>query len=100
MDFTLFIKSFARLGSTGFQVSPSTFKDEPTILSAQAYDATKMLIKTIHSGAKNRIQVKKRLLQIRGFQGVSGKTTILSTGEAEKKLFAMKILKKKIVEAN
>jgi len=78
----------------------NTFKDEPTILSAQAYDATKMLIKTIHSGAKNRIQVKKRLLQIRGFQGVSGKTTILPTGEAEKKLFAMKIVKKKIVEAN
>ena len=77
-----------------------TFRDEPTILSAQAYDATKMLIKTIHSGAKNRIQVKKRLLQIRGFQGVSGKTTILPTGEAEKKLFAMKIVKKKIVEAN
>jgi len=40
------------------------------------------------------------LLQIRGFQGVSGKTTILSTGEAEKKLFAMKIVKRKIVEAN
>ena len=78
----------------------NTFKDEPTILSAQAYDATKMLIKTIHSGAKNRIQVKKRLLQIRGFQGVSGEATILSTGEAEKKLFAMKIVKKKIVEAN
>ena len=78
----------------------NTFRDEPTILSAQAYDATKMLIKTIHSGAKNRIQVKKRLLQIRGFQGVSGETTILSTVEAEKKLFAIKILKKKIVEAN
>ena len=78
----------------------NTFRDGPTILSAQAYDATKMLIKTIHSGAKNRIQVKKRLLQIRGFQGVSGEATILSTGEAEKKLFVMKIVKKKIVEAN
>jgi hypothetical protein len=40
------------------------------------------------------------LLQIRRFQGVSGETTILPTGEAEKKLFAMKIVKKKIVEDN
>jgi ABC-type branched-subunit amino acid transport system substrate-binding protein len=78
----------------------NNFKDKPTILSAQAYDAAKMLISTIQSGAKNRIQVKKLLLQIRNFQGVSGETTFLPTGESEKKLFAMKIVKKKIVEAN
>ena len=77
----------------------NNFKDKPTILSAQAYDAAKMLISTIQSGAKNRIQVKKLLLQIRNFQGVSGETTFLPTGESEKKLFAMKIVKKKIVEA-
>ena len=78
----------------------NTFKDKPTKLSAQAYDATKMLISTIHSGAKNRMQVKKALLQIRNFQGVSGETTFLATGESEKKLFAMKVVRKKIVEAN
>ena len=78
----------------------NTFGEDPTLLSAQAYDAAKMFVKTIHSGAKNRLQVKKELLQIRRFQGVSGETTILPTGEAEKKLFAMKIVKKKIVEDN
>ncbi|MCL0044782.1 penicillin-binding protein activator [Nitrospinaceae bacterium] len=78
----------------------NTFGEDPTLLSAQAYDAAKMFFKTIHSGAKNRLQVKKGLLQIRRFQGVSGETTILSTGEAEKKLFAMKIVKKKIVGDN
>ena len=78
----------------------NNFGEDPTLLSAQAYDAAKMFLKTIHSGAKNRLQVKKELLQIRRFQGVSGETTILSTGEAEKKLFAMKIVKKKIVEEN
>jgi ABC-type branched-subunit amino acid transport system substrate-binding protein len=78
----------------------NNFGEDPTLLSAQAYDAAKMFLKTIHSGAKNRLQVKKELLQIRRFQGVSGETTILSTGEAEKKLFAMKIVKKKIVEDN
>jgi len=78
----------------------NTFGEDPTLLSAQAYDAAKMFVKTIHSGAKNRLQVKKELLQIRRFQGVSGETTILPTGEAEKKLFAMKIVKNKIVEDN
>lgn len=78
----------------------NNFGEDPTLLSAQAYDAAKMFFKTIHSGAKNRLQVKNELLQIRRFQGVSGETTILSTGEAEKKLFAMKIVKKKIVEDN
>jgi len=78
----------------------NTFGEDPTLLSAQAYDAAKMFFKTIHAGARNRLQVKKELLQIRRFQGVSGETTILPTGEAEKKLFAMKIVKKKIVEDN
>jgi len=77
----------------------STFGEDPTLLTAQAYDAAKMFLKTIHSGAKNRLQVKKELLKLRRFQGVSGETTILSTGEAEKKLFTMKIIKKKVVEA-
>ena len=78
----------------------SAFGEDPTLLSAQAYDAAKMFFKAIHSGAKNRLQVKKELLQIRRFQGVSGETTILPTGEAKKKLFAMKIVKEKIVEDN
>ena len=78
----------------------NTFGEDPTLLSAQAYDAAKMFFKTIRSGAKNRLQVKKELLKIRRFQGVSGETTILSTGEAEKTLFTMKIVKNKIFEDN
>jgi len=78
----------------------NTFGEDPTLLTAQAYDAAKMFLKTIHLGAKNRLQVKKGLLKIMRFQGVSGETTILSTGEAEKKLYTMKIVKNKVVEAN
>jgi len=84
-----FVKSYKKI-----------FNEEPTILSAQAYDATKILIKTIRSGARDRIQVRKGLFKIRNFHGVSGRTTILATGEAEKKLFTIKIVKNKIVEAN
>jgi branched-chain amino acid transport system substrate-binding protein len=76
------------------------FNEAPTILSAQAYDATKMLVKTIRLGARDRIQVRKGLFKIRDFRGVSGRTTILATGEAEKKLFTIKITKNKISEQN
>ena len=78
----------------------SIFVEDPTILSAQSYAATKMFIKSLQSGAENRIQVRDKLLKIRGFPGVSGKTTILANGEADKKLFTIKIIKKKIMEDN
>ena len=78
----------------------NTFSESPTILSAQSYDVAKMYIQSIRSGAKNRIQVKDALLKIRKFMGASGETEILPTGEADKKLFTMKIVKNKITEAN
>lgn len=76
----------------------STFAEEPTILSAQSYDVTKMFIKAIRSGADNRLQIKEKLARIQGFKGASGRTTILPSGEVDKKLFTMRINKKKIVE--
>ena len=78
----------------------NTFSEYPTTLSAQSYDVAKMYIQSIRSGAKNRIQVKDALLRIRKFMGASGETEILPTGEADKKLFTMKVIKTKIVEAN
>jgi branched-chain amino acid transport system substrate-binding protein len=77
-----------------------TFSEDPTMLSAQSYDVAKMYIQSIRFGAKNRIQVKDALSKIRNFMGASGETSILPTGEADKKLFTMKVIKTKIVEAN
>ena len=78
----------------------STFAEEPTILSAQSYDVAKMFIRAIQLGAQHRLQVREKLLRTHGFQGVSGRTTILPSGEADKNLFTMKIVKKKIMEDN
>jgi branched-chain amino acid transport system substrate-binding protein len=78
----------------------TAFAEEPNILSAQSYDAARMFIQIIRSGAQNRLQVRDHLFSIRGFQGVSGQTTILPTGEADKNLFILKISKKKVVEDN
>ncbi|KMP10338.1 hypothetical protein UZ36_07950, partial [Candidatus Nitromaritima sp. SCGC AAA799-C22] len=78
----------------------SIFAEAPTILSAQSYDTMKMFMQAIRSGARNRLEVRNQLSRIRNFHGVSGKTTILPTGESEKKLFTLKIIKKKITEDN
>jgi len=59
-----------------------------------------MYIQSIQLGAENRLETRDKLLRIRGFQGVSGRTSILPNGESDKNLFTMKITKKKIVEDN
>ena len=78
----------------------SYFAEEPTILSAQSYDVANMFVQSIKSGATNRRQIREKLIGIRGFQGVSGRTNILPNGESDKNLFIMKIIKKKITEDN
>jgi ABC-type branched-subunit amino acid transport system substrate-binding protein/outer membrane protein assembly factor BamD (BamD/ComL family) len=78
----------------------ATFGDEPTIYSAQSYDATKIILELIRKGAKNRVQVKSQLYTIKDFPGVSGKTSILSSGESEKSLFPLKFKGERIVPAS
>ncbi|MFQ5451556.1 MAG: penicillin-binding protein activator [Nitrospinaceae bacterium] len=78
----------------------NNFGKEPTIHAAQAYDSARMVIGLILKGADNRKKIQKRLYTIHGFQGVSGTTTILPSGDSEKKLFALKIKGRKFVQAN
>ncbi|OGW27039.1 MAG: hypothetical protein A3K09_02445, partial [Nitrospinae bacterium RIFCSPLOWO2_12_FULL_47_7] len=78
----------------------STFGDEPTLFSAQAYDAARIIIELIRKGAKNRVQIKTQLRTIKDFPGVSGKTTILPSGDVEKTLFLLNVKGEKIVSVN
>ncbi len=77
----------------------STFAEEPNILSAQSYDAARILFQLIQRGSKNRKDIKERLFAVRDFPGVSGKTTILSSGESEKSLFSLIIQGNQIRQA-
>lgn len=78
----------------------STFGDDPTLFSAQSYDAARIFIDLLRKGASNRVQIKAQLHTIRDFPGASGKTTILSTGDTEKSLFPLKVKGDKIVPAS
>ncbi len=76
----------------------TTFGDEPNILSAQAYDSAQIFLSIAQTNVKNRLEFFKRLKTIEEFLGASGTTTLTENGDAEKKLFALKIKGKKIVE--
>ena len=78
----------------------SNFGEEPVYLSAQAFDAANIFIKIIRAGADNRIKMRENLKIVKNFPGVTGKTTLLPSGDSEKNIFALTIKRKKIIQNN
>ncbi len=78
----------------------ANFGKEPTLHAAQAYDSANIMLKTILQGADTREKVKERLDALRDFPGISGKTTLLPTGDSEKELFTLRIKKRKVYQVN
>ncbi len=76
----------------------TTFGEEPPALSAQAYDSARIFIKLIRENAQNRIDILKRLPKIKDFPGVAGTTTILPSGDSEKKLARLRVRGHRIEE--
>jgi ABC-type branched-subunit amino acid transport system substrate-binding protein/outer membrane protein assembly factor BamD (BamD/ComL family) len=77
----------------------AVFSEEPTILSGQSYDAASMMIQALRSGVKNRVQMQSYLSTVKDFPGVSGVTTFMANGDADKKMFILKVQGGEIVEA-
>ncbi len=59
------------------------FAKRPDLLAAQAYDAARLLFQAANLSA-TRDDIHTNLLQIKDFEGVSGKTTFGGQGEADK----------------
>ncbi len=76
----------------------TTFGDEPNILSAQAYDSAQIFLDIAQKNVKNRLEFFSKLKAVEEFLGASGTTTLTENGDAEKKLFTLKIEGDKIVE--
>jgi len=76
----------------------TTFGDEPNMLSAQAYDSAKIFLNIAQTNVKNRLEFFTRLKKVERFFGASGTTTFTENGDAEKKMFTLKIQGNKIVE--
>jgi branched-chain amino acid transport system substrate-binding protein len=86
-----------RLGVQKFvEAFKATFGKDPALHSAQAYDSANMMIQSILEGANNRSLVKERLTGIKNYPGISGTTTLLPSGDSEKKLFTLRIKNRKV----
>jgi branched-chain amino acid transport system substrate-binding protein len=69
----------------------SAYQDEPDILSAQAYDAAAMVLSLLAAKKDTPAAIKEGLLNMKDFPGISGTTSFMGSGEAQKKLFLIRI---------
>ncbi len=78
----------------------SNFGGAPGLYSAQAYDGAQILIEMIKKGAQNRLQIAEQLQSLRNYPGVSGQTSISSSGDSEKQLFTLQVQNRKISQVD
>jgi branched-chain amino acid transport system substrate-binding protein len=76
----------------------STFGQNPTIHSAQSYDAANIFATFIKDRVFNRLDVLERLRALKDFPGVSGDTTILPSGDSIKSLVKLTVKEGEIAE--
>lgn len=74
------------------------YEQEPTFLSAQAYDTAEILMKVLKEGAISGKDIRDALLKIKDFEGVTGRTSFNQDGEVDKNLFIITVKRRKFVE--
>ena len=81
------------------EIYRQAYKDEPSVLEAQAFDAANLVFQvmddpTVH----NRDDFRQKLNQLRNFRGVTGTTGFDQYGEALKELSLLRISHGRIIE--
>jgi branched-chain amino acid transport system substrate-binding protein len=69
----------------------SAYQEDLDILAAQAYDATSLVLAQLNDQKDTPAAIRDGLLATKDFPGVSGVTSFLGNGEAQKKLFLIRI---------
>ncbi|MDY6953529.1 MAG: ABC transporter substrate-binding protein [Thermodesulfobacteriota bacterium] len=84
----------------GFVASyEEVFRGPPAFLEAQAYDAAWILFQAVnHPRVWSRKTVKKALMEILDFQGITGVATFDETGDVVKDLYLLKIEGRRFVQ--
>ncbi len=76
-----------------------TYDEEPTILSAQAFEIANILLQIIDdSDVGNRDDVRKKLEELKDYRGITGTVGFDPFGEAIKQLTLLRVSRGKIVE--
>ncbi len=73
----------------------SRYGKEPDLVSAQSYDATNMLLEASDAGAASWDTTRDRLSKIQDYPGVSGRTSILPSGDSDKEVTLLQIMDRK-----
>ena len=75
------------------------FAQDPTIISAQAYDATRLIIRLARDfGVKDRESLRQSLLGVEGYAGATGNIHIDTDGEILRPLFLLTVKRKRFEE--
>lgn len=69
----------------------SAYQEDPDILSAQGYDAAMMIFSQLKERRETPSDVREGLLLMQDWTGITGPATFSGSGEAQKKLFLIKI---------
>ncbi|MFA5073814.1 MAG: penicillin-binding protein activator [Nitrospirota bacterium] len=75
----------------------SAYQETPDILAAQSYDATMMILSLLKQQKETPQAIRDGLLATKDYPGISGLTTFSGSGEAQKKLFFIRIQNGKFV---
>jgi ABC-type branched-subunit amino acid transport system substrate-binding protein len=74
------------------------FREEPSNLAAQAYDAARIALSAIAHGSNSRENMAAYLNSLKFFEGVTGITNIKPDGDADKSVYFLTVSQGKIVE--
>lgn len=76
------------------------YQEEPTLLSAQAYDAAALVLKALHQGAATGEAVRDFMGRVQNFSGVTGLISYTPDGEMAKRLYVIQIKDGKFIQIN
>ena len=76
------------------------YHEVPDLFAAQAYDAVRMVLSALQQGARSGRQVRDYLAGIRLYPGVSGQTTLVPGGPAQKQPVLIRVQNGKLVQVN
>ncbi|MDA3902387.1 MAG: penicillin-binding protein activator [Desulfuromusa sp.] len=77
-----------------------TYKEEPTFLEAQGFDIATLLLQIINDPeVVNRDDLRRKLVDLNNYLGVTGTTGFDLYGEAIKNLYLLKIKRGRVVES-
>ena len=73
------------------------YGEPPDLVSAQAYDATNMLLEASHGAETSWDTTRQNLSLVKDFPGVSGRTTIQPSGDSLKEVSLLQIRRRRFV---